>query len=246
MIRPRRYFLAVCSAFALVVASVVLGSPSAAQADSFCAYEDSAPPTITGFGPDTVTLGVRGKPVQFTVEAKDECGISGWSIDTPDRFLFFVYKQSPKDTVVPFRNRDAGPTAAVVWVHDQAYNVASRQLTFQLLRQTRWRNTNATPKRVEKGDRLRIKGTLQRADWEKDAYVRFGGSTERATVQFRARGTDTWISVKTADFTSRTGRFSTSVSVRDAVARDGWYRLHFAGTATSSASVSAPAYVDVR
>ena len=246
MTRRRRYLLAVCAAFALTVASLVVGSPTRAQADDFCAYEDLAPPIITGFGPDTVTLGIKGKPVEFSVEAMDECGISGWSIDTPDRFLFFVYKQSPKDTVVPFRNRDAGPTAAIVWVHDQAYNVASRQLTFQLLRQTRWRNTNAAPERVDKGDRLRIKGTLQRADWERNAYVRFGGSTERATVQFKALGTDTWIPVKTVDFTSRIGRISTSVSVRGEVARDGWYRLHFAGTATSSASVSAPDYVDVR
>lgn len=246
MTRPRRHILAVCFAFALMVASLVLGSPTTAHADDFCAYEDATPPTITGFGPDTVTLGITSKPVKFSVDATDDCGISGWSIDTPDRFLFFVYKQSPKDKLVPFRNRDAGPTVADIWVQDQAYNVATRRLTFQLLRQTRWQNTKVAPQRVDKGDRVRVRGTLQRADWEKDAYVRFGGSTERATVQFKARDTDTWISVKTVDFTAKIGRISTPVTVRGDVARDGWYRLRFAGSATSSASVSTPEYVDVR
>ena len=246
MIRPRRYLFAACSTFTLVMASLVLSPSTSAQADDFCAYEDRTPPIITGFGPATVTLGTRGKPVTFSVEAKDDCGVSGWSIDTPERLLFFVYKQSPRDTVVPFRNRNAGSTAANVWVHDQAYNVANRQFTFQLLRETRWRHTRVTPKRVDVGDRVRIRGTLQRADWEKDAYVSFGGSTERATVQFRARGTEKWISVKTVDFTARTGRISTPLTVGGEVARDGWYRLRFAGTATSSSSVSAPEYVAVR
>jgi hypothetical protein len=246
MTRPRRLILAACSAFALLVASVVLSSPTTAHADDFCAYEDTTLPTITGFGPDTVTLGITSKPVRFTVDATDECGIAGWSIDTPDRFLFFVYKQSPKDRVFPFRNRDAGPTAADIWVQDQAYNIATRRLTFQLLRDTRWRDAAAVPDRVDEGGRVRIRGTLQRADWEKDAYVRFGGSTERATVQFKARGTETWVSVKTVDFSDRIGRISTPVSVRGELARDGWYRLRFAGSATSSASVSTPEYVDVR
>jgi len=51
--------------------------------------------------------------------------------------------------------------------------------------------------------------------------------------------------VKTVDFAS-TGRISTQVTVKREVARDGWYRLHFAGTANSSPSVSAPEYLDVR
>jgi hypothetical protein len=245
MIRPRRYLLAVCSAFAILLTSLVVGSPVSAHADDLCAYEDVTPPTVTGFGPETVTLGIKSKPVEFSVAATDECGIAGWSLDTPDRFLFFVYKQSPKDRIVPYRNRDAGLTAADIWVQDPAYNTTTRRLTFQLLRHTRW-VTMSAPRRTEVGDRITIKGTLERADWEKREYVRFGSSTERATVQFKARDTDAWISVKTVDFTDRIGRISVPVTVKDVVARDGWYRLHFAGSATSSASVSKPDYVDVR
>ena len=245
MIRHRRYAAGLGLAFTLLVTGLTLGSPSPVSADDLCAIEDRTPPTITGFGPTTVTLGLEAKPVQFTVQAKDDCGISGWSIDTPERFLFFVYQESPIDTVVPFRNKDAGLTAAHVRVSDQAYNVELRRFTFQLLRQTRWQKANAAPEPVKRGDRITIKGTLHRADWLKKKYVRYGGTAQQATVQFRARGSNDWIPVKTVEFAS-TGRISTQVTVKREVARDGWYRLHFAGTANSSPSVSAPDYVDVR
>ena len=245
MTRQRRYLAAFGLAFTLLVAGLTIGSPSRASADDLCAIDDRTPPTITGFGPATVTLGLEAKPVQFSVQAEDECGVSGWSIDTPERFLFFVYQESPSDTVVPFRNKDAGLTAADVRVSDQAYNVELRRFTFQLLRQTRWQKMNAGPDPVKRGDRITIKGTLQRADWIKKVYVRYGGTAQKATVQFKARGSNNWVSVKTVEFAS-TGRISTQVTVKREVAQDGWYRLHFAGTANSSPSVSAPDYVAVR
>ena len=245
MTRQRRYATALGLAFALLVAGLTLGSPSRAAADDFCVIEDQTPPTITGFSPATVTLGLEPKPVQFSVQAEDECGISGWSIDTPERFLFFVYQESPSDTVVPFRNKDAGLTAADVRVSDQTYNMELRRFTFQLLRQTRWHRSGADPEPVDPGDRITIKGTLQRADWAKKKFVRYGGTAQKATVQFMARGSYEWIPVKTVEFAS-TGRISTRVTVKDEVARDGWYRLHFAGTANSSPSSSSPDYVEVR
>jgi hypothetical protein len=245
MTRHRRYLAALGLAFTLITAGLTLGSSSPAGANDLCAYEDRTPPAITGFGPTTVTLGLEPEPVKFSVQAQDECGISGWSIDTPERFLFFVYQESPSDTVVPFRNKDAGLTAADVRVSDQAYNVQKRRFTFQLLRQTRWQSANAGPEPVDKGARVTVKGTLQRADWIKKKYVRYGGTKQSATVQFKARGSNDWIPVKTVEFAS-TGRIKTQVTVKREVARDGWYRLHFAGTANSSPSASAPDYVDVR
>jgi len=245
MIPRRRYLAGLGLAFTLIVTGLALGSPISASANDFCAIEDRTPPAITGLSPTTVILGLDAKPMQFSVQAEDECGISGWSIDTPERFLFFVYQESPSDTMVPFRNKDAGRTVADVRVSDKAYNMGLRQFTFQLLRQTRWQKASAEPEPVDRGDRITIKGTLQRADWIKKKYVRYGGTGQQATVQFKARGSSDWIRVKTVDFAS-TGRISTQVTVKREVARDGWYRLHFAGTANSSESVSAPDYVDVR
>ena len=128
---------------------------------------------------------------------------------------------------------------------DQASNVQVSRFLFQLLRQTRWRNVNVAPEPVDEGDRIRISGTLQRADWAREAYVRYGGSKQSATVEFKARGSSDWIAVKTVDFTA-TGRISTQVRVKREIARDGWYRLRFAGTTNSSPSISAPDYVEVR
>jgi len=245
MIRHRRFPAALGLAFTLVLASLTLASPSSARAEDRCLFEDKTPPVITGFSPAKVTLGLKEKPLEFSVQAEDECGISGWLIDTPKRFLFFVYKESPADTVVPFRNKDAGLTTADVRVQDNAYNTAVRRFTFQLFRQTRWHNTGVAPEPVERGQRIRIKGTLQRADWNKKAYVRYGGTAQSATVQFKARGSNNWIPVKTVEFAS-TGRISAQVTVKREVARDGWYRLYFAGTANSSPSASAPDYVEVQ
>ena len=100
MSRHRRYSAVLGLAFTLLVAGLTAGSPSRASADDLCAYQDSIPPTVTDFGPATVTLGLAAKPVQFSVQAEDACGVSGWSIDTRERFLFFVYQQSPSDTMV--------------------------------------------------------------------------------------------------------------------------------------------------
>ena len=46
----------------------------------------------------------------------------GWSIDTPGKVLFFVYKEIPEDTVYPPANKNAGPTPVDVRAIDQAYN----------------------------------------------------------------------------------------------------------------------------
>ena len=245
MIRHRRYMAALGLALAILVAGPTLGSPSPASADNLCAYEDKIPPTITDFGPATVTLGLEAKPVQFSVQAEDACGISGWSVDPHERFLFFVYQQSPSDTMVPSRNKDAGLTAVDVRVSDQASNVQVRRFLFQLLRQTRWRDVDVAPEPVDEGDRILISGTLQRADWARKAFVRYGGKKQQATVEFRGRGSRDWIAVKTVEFGAN-GRISTRVRVKREIARDGWYRLRFAGTTNSSPSVSRSDYVEVR
>jgi hypothetical protein len=244
VIRLRR-LPALVATSALIAVGLTVSQPTTAKASDFCLYDDTTRPTINGYAPTSVTLGLSSKLVQFSVRATDNCPIDDWSISTPDAALFFVYKSSPKDTIYAFDNDDAGATAADVTVYDQAYNVQKRRFTFRLLRHTRWQTFNASPEPVRKGARVTIKATMQRADWDKNAYVRFGGSAQRATVQFKAKGGTRWIPVKTVAFTS-TGQISTQVTVKREVARDGYYRVHFAGTAASSAAASTPDYVNVR
>lgn len=234
---------AVAATFALVVTGLAISQPTTARAAT--CDSDNTPPTISGYAPTSVTLGVNSKLVQFSIKASDPCGIEGWTLDTPDKLLFFVYDGSPKETMSSYANDDAGATAVDAEAYDSNFNVQKRRFTFRLLRHTRWQSFNAGPEPVRKGGRVTIKATLQRADWDKDAYVRFGGSAQTATVQFKAKGGSTWTHVKRVGFVS-TGQVSTQVRVKDVVARDGWYRVHFAGTAASSAAVTTPDYVDVR
>jgi hypothetical protein len=245
MTRTRRRLAALVATFALILTALTLGQFDTARADDFCDFEDQAPPTITALKPAVITLGLEPQPVQFSIDATDECGIPGWSIDTPGKVLFFVYKEIPEDTIYPPANKNAGPTPVDVRAIDQAYNQQKRRLTLRLLRETRWQTNEVTSAPVEKGSRIPIKATLKRADWNKNAYVRYGERKQQATVQFKAAGSDTWVPVKTVKFSAK-GRISTHVTVKREVARDGWYRLRFHGTANSSSATSTPDYVDVR
>jgi hypothetical protein len=93
-------------------------------------------------------------------------------------------------------NKNAGPTPVDVRAIDQAYNQQVRRLTLRLLRETGWQTDEVTSAPVGKGSRIPIKATLRRADWNKNAYVRYGGRKQQATVQFKAAGSDTWVPVK--------------------------------------------------
>ena len=234
---------ALAATFALVVTGLAISQPTAANAAD--CDNDNTPPTISGYAPTSVTLGVNSKLVQFSIKASDPCGIEGWSLDTPDKLLFYVYDDSPKETISSYDNDDAGATAVDAEAYDSNFNIEKRRFTFRLLRHTRWTSLNASPEPVRKGRDVTITASLQRADWDKDAYVRFGGSAQRATVQFKAKGGTTWTNVKRVGFTS-TGRVSTRLAAKGITGRDGSYRIHIAGSSTYSAATSKADYVDVK
>lgn len=234
---------ALAAALALAATGLTLSQPTAANAAD--CDSDSTPPTISGYAPTSVTLGVNSKLVRFSIKASDPCGIEGWSLDTPDKLIFFVYDGSPKETLYSYDNADAGATAVDAEAYDSNFNIEKRRFTFRLLRHTRWTSLNASPEPVRKGRDVTITASLQRADWEKDAYVRFGGSAQRATVQFKAKGGTKWTNVKRVGFTS-TGRVSTKLAARGTTGRDGSYRIHIAGSSTYSAATSKADYVDVK
>ena len=244
MTTTTRRLPALAATFALVVTGLTLGAPTSAKGAG--CDSDSTPPTIAGYAPTSVTLGLSSKLVRFSIKASDPCGVEGWTLDTPDKLLFFVYDGNPKETMyVPYDNDDAGSTAVDAEAYDSNFNVEKRRFTFRLLRHTRWTSLNAGPEPVKKGKDVTITASLQRVDWEEDAYVRFGGSAQRATVQFKAKGGTKWTNVKRVGFTS-TGRVSTKLAAKGTTGRDGWYRIHIAGSSTYAAAVSKVDYVDVK
>lgn len=98
---------------------------------------------------------------------------------------------------------------------------------------------DASPEPVKKGRTITVTGKLSRADWAKSTYT--GYVSQKATLQFRAKGASTYSAVKTV--TSGTGgalRATTTAS------KDGYYRYVFAGTSTTGAATAAGDYIDVR
>lgn len=98
---------------------------------------------------------------------------------------------------------------------------------------------DASPEPVKKGKAITVTGTLSRADWARSKYT--GYASQKATLQFRAKGATTYSTVKTV--TSGTaGALRTTTTA----SKDGYYRYVFAGTATTGAATAAGDYVDVR
>ncbi|MFE2584280.1 hypothetical protein [Streptomyces sp. NPDC059378] len=98
---------------------------------------------------------------------------------------------------------------------------------------------NATPEPVKKGQTLTVKGALTRANWGTGKYSGYVGQT--ATLQFRAKGSSTYKTVRAVK-SGTAGALSTTVKA----AADGYYRYTFAGTTTTAAATAAGDYVDVK
>ncbi|MFD4560147.1 hypothetical protein ACFWP5_38520 [Streptomyces sp. NPDC058469] len=98
---------------------------------------------------------------------------------------------------------------------------------------------NASPEPVKKGRTITVTGALTRANWETGKYS--GYVSQPAKLQFRAKGSNTYATVKTVT-SSTGGALKTTVKA----AKDGYFRYVFAGTATTGAATAAGDYIDVR
>ncbi|MEV7884590.1 hypothetical protein ACWD3I_01985 [Streptomyces sp. NPDC002817] len=98
---------------------------------------------------------------------------------------------------------------------------------------------NASPEPVQKGKTITVTGKLTRANWETGSYS--GYVSQKATLQFRAKGSDTYGTVRTV--TSSTGG---SLKSTVTASKDGYYRYVFVGTATTAAAKATGDYIDVR
>lgn len=240
----RRRLAGALTALALATGSALV-APTTAFADDYCDYEDSAQPEVTGFAPSTIAVGRTPPLVKFSVRASDECGIEDWTMLSTDKVLVFAYKQNPSETLYTFDNDDAGSTYMDVSATDPAFNTTTKRFTFKVLRRTQWVGFNASPEPVKKGGLVRVTGRLQRVDWERDAYLAYGAKSQRAKVQFKAKGTSTYTTVKTVTLNSKSA-VDVKIKASGAQAKDGTYRLVFAGNGVSAATTSAGDFVDVR
>jgi hypothetical protein len=114
----------------------------------------------------------------------------------------------------------------------------TRSLTVQLKRAAK-ATTNASPEPVTKGKPITVTGKLTRANWSTKKYDAYSGRT--VSLQFRAKGTDTFKTVKKAT-TSSTGGLKTTVTA----SADGYYRWVYYGNTTTGVATSAADYIDVR
>ncbi|MDX3131560.1 hypothetical protein PV367_17615 [Streptomyces europaeiscabiei] len=114
----------------------------------------------------------------------------------------------------------------------------TRSQTVQLKRAAR-ATVGATPDTVTKGKKITVTGKLTRANWSTKKYGAYSGRT--VSLQFRAKGADTFKTVKKAT-TSGTGALKTTVTA----STDGSYRWVYYGNSTTGVATGAADYVDVR
>ena len=171
----------------------------------------------------------------------DECGIDGWDVDNDH---VFAYDSNPTEKIYPWSNSSAVNGNTYVSVHDPAYNVTTKRFGFRLKRATYVSGFNVTPEPVKKGKYVTVKATLKRADGIV-RYVKYGAKSQRVQIQFKAKGTFTYKTIKTVTL----GKFEViyKIKIRGSPAEDSrTYRRRYAGNGTSGASVSKGDYVDVR
>ncbi|MFE0627778.1 hypothetical protein ACFW3D_12485 [Streptomyces sp. NPDC058864] len=114
----------------------------------------------------------------------------------------------------------------------------TRSTTVQLKRAAK-ATTNASPEPVTKGKPITVTGKLTRANWSTKKYGAYSGRS--VSLQFRAKGSDTFKTVKKAT-TSSTGGLKTTVTA----SVDGYYRWVYYGNSTTGVATSVSDYVDVR
>ncbi|WP_351230152.1 calcium-binding protein [Streptomyces sp. NPDC002133] len=98
---------------------------------------------------------------------------------------------------------------------------------------------NATPEPVKKDATITVTGKLSRANWDTHKYA--GYASQPVKLQFRAKSSGTYTTVKTIT-TSSAGTLSTTVKAM----ADGYYRYSFAGTSTTPAANATGDFVDVQ
>lgn len=239
-----RRLTALAAAIGLGVAGLVIATPTTAHAGDYCDWEDNSHPLIESYSPSTVTVGLTSKLVKFNVRAYDDCGIQDWDVYS-EKTGVWAYKSNPSERISPWSNAYAGTTHIDVEARDTNWNTTVERHSFTLLRATYWSKFNAGPEPIKKGKYLRITGTLKRADWDRGEYRSYGAKSQKAQIQFRAKNSSTYRTIKTVKLNSKSA-VDTKIKISGSVARDGYYRVYFGGNGVSGTATATGDYVDVR
>ncbi|GAQ61018.1 MULTISPECIES: hypothetical protein [Streptomyces] len=120
----------------------------------------------------------------------------------------------------------------------KAGEIEKRSKTVRLKRAAK-ATVDATPEPVTKGKKITVTGKLTRANWNTKKFGAYSGRT--VSLQFRAKGSDTFRTVKKAT-TGSAGGLKTTVTA----SADGSYRWVYFGNAATGVATSPADYVDVR
>ena len=128
--------------------------------------------------------------------------------------------------------------STLVSANDLDYIHRDAATTFKVQRASQL-TVNASPEPVKKGKTITVTGKLSRANWEDNKY--HGYTNQPVKLQFRKKGSSTYITVKTIKSDS-TGSLKATVTA----STDGYFRYSFAGTTTTPAVNATGDFVDVQ
>ena len=217
------------AAGAMVLSAAAAGGAQAAPAAEKC--------TIKRYTPATFVVGATDAERLFKVKTTG-CTQKNWRVDllVDDGAVVLATKAKPLITFMPagLDNALAGSYQVLVTVKSTDDKVSKKKFNFSLLRRAGFGKTvNAGPEPTTEGSPLKIVGTLKRASWgENPSNVPYADRTVR--VQFRAVGTKKFVNVKTV-LTDAEGNVAATVTA----VKSGFWRLRFAGNATTGAAESA-------
>lgn len=201
--------------------------------------------SVAGVSPNDVVVGLSPVTRTYSVDVTTEgtCTSATWTLSAPAANLT-VTSAAPEGTINPMglSNADAGTSSSTVTVTGNDGSTVTDPGPFTVRRNTTWSagTFNAYPEPVRNGGTLTLRGKLKVADWQEGAYVNFANRSVR--VDFKARGTSTYVYVKTA-VTSSGGWISTTARERG----DGYWRLRYSpGTTEFDTAITSGDYVDVR
>lgn len=233
--RSRATVLAAAGAIAL--STVAAGGAQAAPA---------APQTCTikSYTPTKFVVAATNTTHQFKVKTTG-CTQQSWRVDllvddedadtVADDKVLLATKAEPVTTFVPSAlvNSLAGSYQVLVTVKSTDNKTSKKKFKFSLQRKSTFGKTlNVTPEPAERGDTLKVVGTLKRVSWgETPSYRPYAGRSVQ--VQFKAAGTKTFKKIKSVT-TNSAGKISTTVTAK----KSGTWRLHFAGNSATGVADS--------